>query len=129
MKHLLMILSVLLILSACGHKEDRMILGKWKVEEYWVSGRKHPSDRYIEFRGDGMYTSFGKELEEVKGEYRIKDDKLILFQPEITDLHGNRVADSFSRVWELTLAPEWMLMEGTPKSQTQDVKLVLRKFE
>ncbi len=121
------IIALLLIFLACSKKEEHLILGKWKVEEYWVSGNKHASERYIEFRSDGEYTSFGEELSEVKGEWRIKKDLLILYQRELTDMHGNRVADAFSRIWRVSLAPEWMVMEGTPNSQTQDMKLVLRK--
>lgn len=127
MKKILTILTGILFILACNSSEERLILGIWKVEEYWVSGNKHPSERFIEFSSDGTYSSFGQELAEVRGEYRIKEDKLILFQPEITDMHGNRVADPFTRIWRITLAPEWLIMEGSPKSQTQDMKLVLRR--
>ena len=127
MRTFILITTFLLLLCACKGKEYRMILGKWEVEEYWVSGRQYPSDRYIEFRGDGTYISVGEEQSEVKGEYRIRNDKLILSQPEITDMHGKRVVEPFSRTWYMSLSPEWLIMEGTAESNTQDMKLILHK--
>lgn len=119
---------LLLILSAisCRSKEDSLILGKWQVVEYSVSGVKHESERLIEFDGDGNYKSYDAK-DTIHGEWRIKHNTLVLHQPEIKDMHGNRQVDAFTRVWEVELAENWMMMTGTARSSTADMILVLKR--
>jgi hypothetical protein len=123
----LLIVTLVFVLSHCTSKDDSLILGEWKIVEYWSNGQKHTSSRYIKFNSDGTYQSYGDDLHEASGEWRIKNDVLTMHQPEIKDMHGDRSVEPFTRVWNVTLAKEWMMMEGTSKSNTQDMKLVLQK--
>ncbi len=119
-------LLILLLAGGCSQGREDLILGEWKVVEYSVSGNKYDSDRIIEFMSDGNYISYEKE-DTINGEWRIRNKTLVLYQPELNDLHGNRLVEPFSRVWEVEVAEEWMLLEGTSRSNTQDMKLILNR--
>lgn len=123
----ILLMPLLLSFSHCTREDDSLILGDWKIIEYWANGQKNTSSRYIKFNSDGTYLSYGDELPDAAGEWRIKGDKLVLHQPEIKDMHGNKSVEPFTRVWNVTVAEEWMMMEGTTKSNTQDMKLVLQR--
>jgi hypothetical protein len=127
--NLLFFIALLSVLNGCARKEQSQILGKWHVVEYWAAGKKETSARHIEFLSDGTYLSSGDDLADVSGTWRIKGDRLTLYQPEIKDMHGNRIIEPFTRIWNTDVAENWMVLEGTGSSETQDMKLVLQKVQ
>ena len=126
MRRVQLVAIILLIFFSCSTGEDDLILGDWQVVEYSVSGNKYESKRTIRFNSNGKYLSY-EDGDTVNGEWRIKNETLVLHQPEIKDLHGKRLVEPFTRVWHASVAEEWLMLEGTSRSNTADMRLILKR--
>ncbi len=124
------ILLLGVLACSCRQKEEKsMILGSWQVVEYWSDGSKMELERMIRFYSDGTYNTFENEGDTISGEWRIRHEVLVLYQPELKDMHGNRIMEPFTRAWKTVISEEWMLLEGTSRSNTAGMQLILRRKE
>ena len=131
MKQFLLFLGLLIFLT--GHwscqqsQNDTLILGTWQVEEYWNDQGKMTSDRIIRFYSDGTYDTFESAGDTISGEWRFRYETLVLYQPELKDMHGNRLMEPFTRVWKTVVSEEWMMLDGTNRSNSAGMRLILKK--
>lgn len=119
------ILFISILMYSCSSEDTGFIVGTWKVEEMWKDGVKTTTDQYIEFTGTGKYTVHSDN--EIHGYWKLNNDQLILYQPEIKDLHGNRQIEPFRQNWYMQVVKPYLILQGTAESSTQSMKLVLKK--
>lgn len=120
----------MLLISCSTSPNTADLEGKWRITEMYSSGIKSTFAGWIVFEEDGTYAAvLGDSSNEMQGNWKVHKDNIHLWQKEINDLHGNRVAEPYNSTWTYFHAGEYLVLEGLPAFDVQHLKLVLQKSE
>ncbi|MCA6073500.1 hypothetical protein [Fulvivirga sedimenti] len=111
-------------------KEKKELEGYWILEEVYSSGlQQQISDgAHIVFKGDGTYSALlNAESGPMTGKWNIQSNVMKLWQPEITDMHGDRSIEPYMSTWQMSLSENWLILDGLPTYDMQHLKLVLHR--